>query len=103
MILVEYYPKSEHSVLPNNGREYEFTDVDEFLEWVQKYVCIYCLIDFRDTYDANPLTLSDWLEFGCGCEIGITDTKQEIDWDYHMTLPANFEKKYEPYRGENYE
>ncbi len=91
MIIVEYYPAGEASPLPNGETVHLFKTFEDFKEWVQSYVCIHCLVDFYDFYDnAIPSTLKDWLDMGCGCEIGVEDPNDLIDWDSKMKLPDNF-------------
>jgi hypothetical protein len=92
MIIVEYYPAGENSPLPGGSREYEFETFSSFLHWVGQYVCINCLVDFTTFHEEEPKTLADWLDMGCGCEIGITDSNDMIFWDTEMKLPDNFEQ-----------
>lgn len=92
MIKVEYYPSGEKSPLPEGNSEYSFETFEDFKGWVQKYVCVHCLIDFYDCNDRKPKTIDDWLDMGCGCEIGIEDPQDMIDWESEMKLPENFEE-----------
>jgi hypothetical protein len=91
MISVDYYPSGEGSPLPNGQSTYTFITFSEFKRWVQSYVCIHCLVDFKEQKGYDPSTLKHWLDQGCGCEIGIGDPNDKIDWDASMTLPENFE------------
>jgi hypothetical protein len=98
MIAVEYYPSGETSPLPNGQQIYTFITFQEFKRWVQSYVCVHCLVDFKEQNGYNPLTLAHWLDMGCGCEIGIDDPNSIIEQDALMVLPENFEntcKNYE--------
>jgi len=84
-ITVEWYPAGEDSPFPDNSAtEWNFVSHEEFKEWVQGYVCQHCLIDFLDFRGKEPETLKDWLDMGCGCEIGITDNGKIIKWDDQM-------------------
>lgn len=91
MIIVEYYPSGEQSPLPNGERMYKFDTFIEFKQWVQNYVCVHCLVDFYDFNEVVPSTLEHWLDMGCGCEIGIEDQDNIIDWNALMVLPDNFD------------
>jgi len=92
MIIVEYYPAGEASPLPNGSRTHSFSTFDAFKEWVRNYVCIHCLVDFKEFAGRNPETIGDCLDMGCGCEIGITDETNMIVWNTKMALPENFEE-----------
>ena len=92
MIQVEYYPAYEGSPLPDGNKCYNFETFESFKDWVQSYVCRACLLDFKDCAGRNPETIKDWLEMGCGCEIGVTDDTNMIDWNSKMVLPENFEE-----------
>lgn len=97
MIIVTYIPSGESSPLPNGKTECRFDDFQTFKEWVQGYVCIHCLVDFYDFNEKIPVTLSDWLDMGCGCEIFIEDDSDMIDWDSKMVLPENFAQELAKY------
>jgi hypothetical protein len=91
MITVEYYPAGEKSPLPNGDATHSFETFDDFKAWVQSYVCIHCLVDFYEFSNGKvPTTLEHWLDMGCGCEIGVGDPNNMIDWDSQMELPNNF-------------
>jgi hypothetical protein len=84
-ITVEWYPYGEASPFPDStATEWEFSSHEEFKEWVQDYVCVHCLVDFLDFTKREPETLKDWLGMGCGCEIGVTDQSNIINWDALM-------------------
>ena len=98
-IKVEYYPAFEKSPLPNpDEMEWEFQTFEEFKDWVQGYVCVHCLIDYEDLTGEQPTTLKHWLEMGCGCEIGITDESNMIDWNAKMEYPKGYEEARQDYR-----
>jgi hypothetical protein len=90
MILVKHLPANEASPLPGGLKVYGFIDFNEFKEWVQNYVCVGCLVDFKDFTDRDPSTIFDWLEMGCGCEIKIEHDKGDIDWSAKMKLPKEY-------------
>lgn len=90
MITVDYYPAGERSPLPNGKETYDFNTFQEFKDWVQSYVCVHCLVEYQELENEEPSTLSHWLEMGCGCEIGIEDPKDMIDWDAKMNLPQRY-------------
>lgn len=93
MIVVEYYPAGEKSPFPDtNAAEWTFNTHEEFKQWVQGYVCVHCLVDFYDWHRKDPTTLADWLAMGCGCEIGVTDENNMINWDDKMIVPENYAK-----------
>lgn len=93
MITVKYYPSGEYSPLPGGARKYDFDTYYEFKQWVKSYVCIHCLHEFKDWHEKEPTTLSDWLWGGCGCEIGVEDTDDQIHWDDVMEYPTDYIKK----------
>ena len=97
MIEVIYLPAGEKTPLPDGNVEYEFNDFTTFKQWVQDYVCIHCLIDFYNFADKLPVTLGDWLDMGCGCEIFVYDEKNMIDWDSEMILPETFAQELAKY------
>jgi len=91
-IVVEYYPAGEKSPFSDPDKTmWTFETHEQFKQWVQGYVCVYCLVDFTSFNSRRPETLHDWLEMGCGCEIGVTDESNLIVWSDTMVLPANFE------------
>lgn len=90
MIAVEFMPAGERSPLPHGERIYNFLSFSEFKKWVQGYVCIHCLNDFKDMTEKDPETIEDWLSMGCGYEIYIEDPNTLIDWDAKMVLPENW-------------
>lgn len=90
-IKVEYYPAFEKSPFPNpDVSEWEFESHEEFKEWVQGYVCVHCLIDYEEWTGKQPTTLGHWLHMGCGCEIGVDDTDNIIDWDDEMEYTETY-------------
>jgi hypothetical protein len=92
MIEVEYYP-SGSSLFPDpKSSKWHFANAQALYDWVQSYVCQACLVDFYEFHGKYPETLKDWLDMGCGCEIGITDNHNMIDWNYAMKLPDNFDQ-----------
>ena len=93
MITVEYYPAYERSPLPNGDREHVFETYHDFKEWVKGYVCIHCLETFKAWHGKEPETLADWLDGGCGCEIGIDDPDEQICWNDIMEYPTEYIKK----------
>lgn len=100
MIEVEYYPVFLiASPLPNKEKEYIFQTYEEFKEWVQSYVCVNCLLDFELFTCRQPKTIHDWLEMGCGCEIGIADPDNIIQWEDEMI----YTQEYLDYREEHME
>jgi hypothetical protein len=90
MIAVTYLPAGEVSPLPGGLKSYAFIDFDEFKNWVQDYVCVHCLVDFKEFTGKDPITIADWLEMGCGCEIDIEYDEGDIDWDSKMILPKEY-------------
>jgi hypothetical protein len=81
MITVEYYPVFiTTSPLPNGKQFDTFNSHEEFVSWVKTYVCKHCLEDFKDFYGRPATTLDDWLDMGCGCEIGVEDPDNLINW-----------------------
>jgi hypothetical protein len=90
MIVVTYLPAGETSPLPGGLKTYGFIDFDEFKQWVQDYVCVHCLVGFKDFAGRDPETILDWLEMGCGCEIDIDYDKGDIDWNSSMILPKEY-------------
>lgn len=99
LIVVEYYPAGEKSPFPNpDVNEWIFETHDDFKQWVQGYVCTSCLVDFLEFRGFVPETLADWLDMGCGCEIGVTDEDKIINWEDRMTLPDNFQTELYNYR-----
>lgn len=100
-IVVEWYPSGEDSPFPDpKTTEWEFGSHKEFKEWVQGYVCVHCLVDFLDFTKREPETLKDWLNMGCGCEIGVTDTDNIIKWDDKMTKTDAVKVLLDEYRKE---
>lgn len=98
-IVVEYYPAGEPSPFPDPSvTEWQFKTHDEFKRWVQGYVCIHCLIDFFEFTGKEPETLHDWLHMGCGCEIGVTDDSNLIDWDDKMVKSDDYHKALDDYK-----
>lgn len=93
MIVVEYFPIGERSPLPNGAKSVQFDTHADFKDWVKSYVCIHCLENFKDFYQKEPTTLSDWLWGGCGCEIGVEDQDNQIHWDDVMEYPTDYIKK----------
>ena len=93
MIVVDFYPAGERSPFPDSSKtQWSFATHEEFKQWVQSYVCIHCLVDFYDFNQKDPETLHDWLDMGCGCEIGVTDEQNMINWDDKMIVPDNYVK-----------
>ncbi len=90
MIVVTFLPSGEASPLPGGLKTYAFIDFDEFKQWVQAYVCFWCLVDFKDFAEKDPVTIADWLSMGCGCEIRIESDEGDIDWDAPMVLPKKY-------------
>lgn len=99
MIVVEYYPAGEPSPFPDStAREWSFASHDQFKDWVQCYVCVHCLIDFFEFTGKEPVTLEDWLEMGCGCEIGVLDPQNLINWDDKMAYPESYPEQLQNYK-----
>lgn len=99
LIEVEYYPDGEQSPFPDpNERKWVFETHEDFKSWVQGYVCVHCLVDFASIYNKTPTTLRDWLDTGCGCEIGVTDVDAAINWEDTMALPDSFEQELDDYQ-----
>ena len=99
LIVVEYYPCGEPSPFPDpNEKEWVFESHEDFKSWVQGYVCVHCLVDFNEFVGRKPETLKDWLHMGCGCEIGVTDVDNTVNWEDRMILPDNFEQVLDDYQ-----
>jgi hypothetical protein len=97
-IVVEFYPAGEKSPFPNpDVSDWTFNSHDELKQWVQDYVCIHCLVDFYDSHQKDPETLDDWMSMGCGCEVGVTDDSNMINWDDRMIVPKEYPKMRDDY------
>lgn len=82
MITVEYYPAFiATSPLPNGEQYAIFNLQEEFVAWVKTYVCIHCLESFQECYGRSATSLSEWLDTGCGSEIGVEDPNNLINWN----------------------
>lgn len=90
-ITVRYLPAHESSPLPNGAKAHIFASSEEFKVWVQSYVCTNCLVDYHSFAGAKPETLADWLDGGCGCEIGIHDDGNTIEWESKMVQPKDLD------------
>lgn len=96
MIKVEYLPLSNNTPLPDPSKsEWVFETHSDFKKWAQDYVCVYCLVDFYDSYKRDPKNLRDWMSKGCGCEVEITDEDKQINWDDEMSLPETYKDELE--------
>lgn len=99
MIVVEYYPAGEPSPFPDSSaREWTFDTHEQFKDWVQGYVCVHCLVDFLEFTGKEPVTLHDWLHMGCGCEIGVTDENNMINWDDPMIMTEKARTELDNYK-----
>jgi hypothetical protein len=100
-ITVEWYPAGEDSPFPDpKAIEWAFNSHEEFKEWVQGYVCVHCLVDYLGFRGKEPETLKDWLNMGCGCEIGITDESSMINWNAPMIKTDEVKQILKEYREE---
>lgn len=81
MITVIYAPSDNGSIGPNGEKIMIFNTHAEFRDWVPTYVCSSCIEDFREWNERDPVTISDYLSHGCGCEIDIDDPDNLIYWD----------------------
>jgi hypothetical protein len=98
-ILVEYLPYGEASPFPDPTQNvWRFETHKDFKEWVQDYVCLHCLVDFLDISGKEPESLSDWLQMGCGCEIGVTDEHNMIKWDDKMEKTEYVQSELDNYK-----
>lgn len=88
IIKVSYLPSDGANIFGTGERDHEFNTFDEFVVWVRNYVCEYCLDDFREYANREPITIEDWLSMGCGCELDIEDDHDMIDWDFKMNEVA---------------
>jgi len=101
MIVATFLPSGEKSPLPGGLEIYAFFNFDEFKRWVQDYVCVNCLVDFKELMGKDPSTIEDWLEMGCGCELDLEYDEGDIDWEAKMTLPAEYFEYFERIENES--
>lgn len=90
MIHVTYHPSGPSPFPDPSSNTHTFADAASFYDWVQGYTCAYCLHAFYEDQGKLPKSLADWLHWGCGFEIDVTDDDNIIDWDHPMTLPDDF-------------
>lgn len=84
MITVTYLPAYENTPFKDNETQCVFQSHEDFKEFVRGYVCNSCLKDFKDFCERDAVSVADYLDMGCGCEIDIEDPNNLIRWDESM-------------------
>jgi hypothetical protein len=68
---------------------------------LQNYVCVYCLIDFKDFSGKDPNVVIDWLYTGCAHELHVECDEECIDWYSPMILPKEYFEYFERIENES--
>ena len=81
MITVTYLPAGERGPFKDGATEGVFNTHAEFKRWVKSYVCEHCLESFEDFIGRKAISIGDYMEMGCGCEVHVEDPNNLIDWE----------------------
>ncbi|PHS22235.1 MAG: hypothetical protein COA84_13840 [Robiginitomaculum sp.] len=72
-------PAGSGALGPNGEKELDFDTHADFRDWLPKFICKDC-VDGAEN-DQECVTISDYLNSSCGCELWVDDPDEIIFWD----------------------